>query len=339
MITRDYYAVLGIGAGATPAQIRRAYQQLARRYSPDVNLWDREAHGLFEEIAEAYRVLSDPTARALFDRQGATAVRRRGGSASEAPRSAGRRGDDLCVPVELAFRQAFTGIVADLAVARLSPCGGCGATGARQGARPGPCAHCGGTGAVWVDGGVPRAGPCPACEGLGERVADPCPGCRGRGARPAPAVIHVVIPAGMDNGAQLRIAGEGHGGPFGGPRGDLIVITRVHEDPVFTRKGDNLHCGLPITVTEAVLGARVPAWTLDGEADLVIPPGTQSGQIFRLRGRGMPRLAGDGRGDLYVTVRVEIPRGIDTRTQELFRELGRLLPDDPRASLARHEGR
>ena len=337
---RDYYAVLGVGAGATPAQIRRAYQQLARRYSPDVNLWDREAQSLFEEIAEAYRVLSDPTARALYDRQDAAGARARPAMAGEAPRGAGRRGDDLHVPVELAFHQAVTGIAADLVVERLSPCDACGASGARAGASPAPCAHCGGTGAVWVgQGTVPAARRCPVCDGRGERVAEPCPGCRGRGARPAGAVVHVVIPPGMDSGAQLRVQGEGHGGPYGGPRGDLIVITRVHDDLIFTRKGDNLHCELPITITEATLGARVPVPTVDGGADLVIPPGTQSGQVFRLRARGMPRLSGDGRGDLYVTVRVEIPRGIDTRTQELFRELARLLPDDPRASLTGRDRR
>jgi DnaJ-class molecular chaperone len=133
----------------------------------------------------------------------------------------------------------------------------------------------------------------------------------------------------MDTGAQLRIPGEGHAGPFGGPRGDLIVITRVRDDPVFTRKGDNLYCELPLTIVEAVLGARIPVHTLHGDVDLVIPPGSQSGQVFRIRSRGMPRLAAEGRGDLYVTVRVEIPRGLDARTQELFREIGRLLPEVP----------
>jgi molecular chaperone DnaJ len=131
----------------------------------------------------------------------------------------------------------------------------------------------------------------------------------------------------MDTGAQLRIPGEGHSGPFGGPRGDLIVITRVAEDPTFARKGDNIHCEVPVSLVEAVLGARIPVRTPDGQLDLVVPPGTQSGQVFRVRGRGMPRLAGGGRGDLYVTARVEIPRGLDARAQELVREVGRLLPD------------
>ncbi len=327
---RDYYAVLGVSLDASPAQIRRAYQGLARRYSPDVNLWDREAQALFEEISEAYRVLSDPSARMLYDRHGSGAGQAaREAGAGQSHRD-GRRGEDLHVPVELAFHQAVTGIAADLAVDRLSACEGCGATGARPGAPALRCGHCGGAGLVWVGETAAHAERCPACDGLGERVTEACPACRGRGASRQRAVVRVPIPPGMDTGAQLRVPGEGHAGPFGGPRGDLIVITRVHDDPVFTRKGDNLYCELPLTIVEAVLGARIPVGTLHGHVDLVIPPGTTSGQVFRIRGRGMPRLAADGRGDLYVTVRLEIPRGLDARTQELFREIGRLLPQAPR---------
>ncbi len=145
----------------------------------------------------------------------------------------------------------------------------------------------------------------------------------------------VAIPAGVDTGVQLRVPGEGHAGPFGGPRGDLIVVTRVHEDAAFTRKGDHLHIGLTVSVVEAVLGARVSVLTLEGAGEIVVPPGTQSGQVLRLRGRGLPRLSGEGRGDLYVTVCVAIPNGIDARTQELFREIGRLLPGSPRQEAQR----
>ena len=149
--------------------------------------------------------------------------------------------------------------------------------------------------------------------------------------------MRVAIPPGMDTSGQLRLAGEGHAGPFGGPRGDLIVVTRVHEDPVFTRKGDNLYRELPLTIVDAVLGARIPVQTLHGPVDLVVPPGTQSGQVFRIRGKGMPRRAAEGKGDLYVTALVEIPRGLDARTQELFREIGRLLPAEPGATPRRAE--
>jgi molecular chaperone DnaJ len=152
----------------------------------------------------------------------------------------------------------------------------------------------------------------------------------------ARVTLRVTLPAGMDTGAQVRIEGEGHSGPFGGPRGDVIVIARVHEDPGFIRKGDNLYCEVLLSLVEAVLGARVAVRGVDGDVGLVVPPGAQSGQVFRVRGRGMPRLSGGGRGDLYVTARVEIPRGLDARTQVLFCELGRLLPPVPRATSDRN---
>jgi len=324
---RDYYAVLEVDAGATAVQIRRAYQRLARRYSPDVNFWERDARALFEEIAEAYRILSDATARSLYDRQDARPAGRSGPGPSEAS-LAGRRGGDIHVAVELSFAQAVSGVEANVPVHRLSPCEACRATGAAPGVQPTTCSHCGGLGTVWSapsrDGET-----CPACDGLGARVAVACSACRGRGATPGRAVVHVLLPPGMDTGSQLRIPGEGHSGPFAGPRGDLIVIARVHEDPRYTRKGDNLYCEVPLSLVGAVLGGRIKVKGVGGSVDLAIPPGTQSGQTFRLRGKGVRRLTGDGRGDLYVTARVEIPRSLDTRTQEVFRELGRLLPAHP----------
>ncbi len=321
---RDYYAVLGVEAGATAIQIRRAYQRLARRYSPDVNFWDHDARTLFEEIAEAYRILSDPTARTVYDRQGARPTGPAKSGSAPGPRG-GRRGDDVHVPVEISFQQALSGVEVDVPVDRLSPCEACGASGAAPGARPTPCAHCGGLGTVWV-AGARSAQSCPACSGNGVRVAEPCTACRGRGASASRGLLHVVLPAGMDTGSQVRIPGEGHSGPFGGPRGDLIVVARVHEDPRYTRKGDNLYCEVPLSLGEAVLGTRIRVRGVDALVDLVIPPGTQSGQMFRLRGRGVRRLTGEGRGDLYVTTRVEIPRGLDPRTQEAFQALARLLP-------------
>jgi molecular chaperone DnaJ len=326
---RDYYAVLGVGAGATPVQIRQAYQRLARRYSPDVNFWDRDTEALFKEIVTAYRVLNDSTARTVYDRR--PVVEERGTrSGRTSPPAVGRRGEDLHAPVELSFQQAVTGVAADVKVERLAPCRACQATGSRPGASADLCGHCGGTGAVWTNRGMKASQTCPACGGAGERVSDPCPECRGRGACSETATVAVAIPAGVDTGVLLRVPGEGHSGLFGGPRGDLVIVTRVHEDAAFTRKGDNLYIGLTVSVVEAVLGARVSVLTLEGAGGIGVPPGTQSGQVLRLRGRGLPRLSGDGRGDLYVTVRVAIPSGIDARTQELFREIGRLLPAPPR---------
>jgi DnaJ-class molecular chaperone len=282
---RDYYAVLGIAATADLREVRQAYRRLARRYSPDVNLWQAEARTLFEEISEAYRVLSDPHARSLYDRFGHVI----GGRQMAAE---GRRGDDLHVTVALSFAEAAQGATVTLDVSRYSRCEAC------DGAA---CAH-----------------------------------CRGRGVRPRAEPVAVSIPAGMDTGAQVRVPGQGHAGPFDGPRGDLIVSTRVDTHPFFTRKGDNLYCEVPITLAEAILGARVAVPTLDGEATLVVPPGTQSGQAFRLRRWGVPHAFGDGIGDLYVTVRVEIPRDLDARTQEMVRDLDRLIAADLRAGLARY---
>jgi molecular chaperone DnaJ len=287
-VRRDYYAVLGIAATADARDIRRAYRRLARQYSPDVNFWDTETRAIFDEISEAYRVLSDPGARSMYDRFGAAIFDR-------SALAIGRRGEDLQASVALSFTDAVRGVTLTIDLQRLAPC--------------------------------------PACSGGG---GGGCAGCRGRGVRTAVEPVSVSIPAGVDTGTEVRVAEQGHSGPLGGPRGDLIVNTRVEAHPFFARKGDNLHCEVPITIAEAILGARIQVATLEGEAILVVPPGTQSGRAFRLRGRGVPRLSGDGVGDLYVTVRVEIPRNLDARTQGLVRELDRVMPTNPRADLARY---
>ncbi|PYM31813.1 MAG: hypothetical protein DME15_16245 [Candidatus Rokuibacteriota bacterium] len=290
---RDYYAVLGVVSTAGPREVRHAYQRLARQYSPDINFWDAQARALFEEIAEAYRVLSDPAARAMYDRFGA-------GVLGDGALPAGRRGEDAHVAVELDFSQVVRGAQVQLDVQRFSPCGACGALGQAGGAR--------------------------------------CAACAGRGVRQQRERVDVALPAGVDTGAQIRLAGEGHAGPFGGPRGDLVVSTRVREHPFFRRKGESVHCEVPISVWEALLGARIRVPTPAGEAVLVVPPGATGGQVFRLRGQGLPRLAGEGTGDLYVTTRVEMPTGLDARTQDLVRQLERLMPAEPRAALARFRG-
>lgn len=287
---RDYYAVLGVAATAPPRELRQAYRRLARQYSPDVNFWDVQARVLFEEIAEAYRVLSDPGARAMYDRYGARGI----------PLDAGRRGDDIHVAVDLTFAQAVRGARVDVPVARFSPCRACRASGLAEGAS--------------------------------------CASCQGRGVRRASDAIAVTIPPGADSGVQIRVPGEGSAGPFGGPRGDLIVSTRVQEHPFFVRKGDTVHCEVPISVWEALLGARIRVPTPLGETVLVVPPGTTGGQVFRLRGEGIPRLAAGGTGDLYVTVRVEMARGLDAHTVELVRELERLMPTECRTALHRYSG-
>ena len=287
---RDYYAVLGIAATAGPREIRQAYRRLARQYSPDVNFWDLTAHTLFDEIAEAYRVLSDPDARALYDRFG---------NRHDAV-EAGRKGEDVHVAIELGFGDVVRGVTVDVQVPRFSPCAVCGARGR-------------------ADGGA-------------------CGVCGGRGVRRAVEMVKIDVPPGVDSGTQVRIPDEGSAAPFGGPRGDLIVSTRVREHPFFVRKGDTVHCEIPITVWEALRGARVRVPTPQGEAVLVVPPATAAGSVFRLRGQGVPRVAGDAPGDFFVTIRVDMPAGIDARTDELVRELERLMPAEPRQDLGRYRG-
>jgi molecular chaperone DnaJ len=290
---RDYYAVLGVTVTAEPREIRQAYRRLARQYSPDVNFWDRDALGLFTEIEEAYRVLSDPSRRAMYDRIGHA-----GGSAGALQE--GRRGEDVHVSVRLSFEDAARGVTLTLEVPRYSACRSCGAAGLADGA---PCRH-----------------------------------CSGRGIRRVTEDVRASIPAGVDSGVQVRVPGEGDAGPFGGPRGDLIVATLVEEHPLFRRRGDAVHCEIPISVWEALSGARIQVPTPAGETVLTVPPGLTDGRVLRLRGDGMPKLSGQGRGDLYVTIRVEVPSGLDARTQELVRELERLLPMSPRAGLERFRG-
>jgi DnaJ-class molecular chaperone len=287
---RDYYAVLGVAATAAPREIRQAYRRLARQYSPDVNFWDATARALFEEIAEAYRILSDPDARLLYDRFGA----------QPDALTAARRGEDAHVAVELNFSDAVRGSVVPLMVTRFSPCAPCGARGRREDAA--------------------------------------CDACSGRGVRRVQDRVTVSIPPGVDSGTQVRVPGEGSAGPFGGPRGDLFVSTRVLEHPFFARKGEGVHCELPISVWEALHGARIRIPTPQGEAVLVVPPGTPAGQVFRLRGQGVPRAGEQMPGDLFVTVRLELPVGLDARTEELVRELERLLPISARGDLDAYRG-
>ena len=222
----------------------------------------------------------------------------RGGDVDALP--AGRRGEDLHASVDMSFAAAARGATVPRSVSRFSACRACDARGVGAG---GACGH-----------------------------------CQGRGVRRAMESVLISVPAGVDSGTQLRLPGEGHAGPFGGPRGDLIVSTRVGDHPFFSRKGEAVHCEIAITVWEALCGARIHIPTPKGEAVLVVPPGMRDGPVVRLRGEGMPKLAGDGHGDLFVTVRVEVPGGIDARTEQLVRELARLMPIDVRTGLDRYRG-
>ncbi len=329
MTKRDYYGVLGVPRQATRLEIRRAYRRLARQYSPDVNVWDDRGSGLFEELTEAYRVLSDPSARGAYDHLGHQAFGPQ--TESAAP---GVTGEDLHYPIEMRLEDALHGVSIVVDVTRQDPCAACRASGSlKAGAAP-ACPACGGRPIrIVMRQGGPATTRCEACQTTGWRPRSPCRMCGGGGTVPGLARIPVRIPPGVDTAAQIRIANEGHAAAGTGRRGDLVVMTRVRPHPLYSRKGDNLYCEIPITIPEAVLGARIQVPTLDGPGVVTIPAGTQSGQVFRIRGKGWPRLDRDGRGDLFVATRVTIPRNADSTLEGLLRTLQRLLPDDPRAEL------
>jgi molecular chaperone DnaJ len=326
MPKRDYYDVLGVPRQATTPEIRRAYRRLARQHSPDVNVWDDRATDVFEEIAEAYRILSDVSARAAYDRLGHRAF--------EPVADGALRGEDLHYPIDLEFEDALRGVAAVIELAREEPCPACRGTGGVEGGCAVRCGECGGQPVrIMTSNGMPSVLRCRACDGTGWQLPEPCHGCAGRGIEPRRARVQVRIPPGVDSGSQIRVRGEGHASRAPGERGDLVVITRVRPHAFFTRKGDNLYCEVPITIPEAALGARISVPTPDGPAVVTVPAGTQSGQVFRLRAKGCPRLDRDGRGDLFVEAKVTIPRNADSTLEEVLRALQRLLPEDPRAAL------
>jgi molecular chaperone DnaJ len=330
---RDYYEVLGVSRETPALEIRRAYRRLARRYSPDVNLWDVRAESLFEEIREAYRVVSDPTTRSLYDRLGHQAF-------EPAREATPTRGEDIHYAMELELDQALRGIRAQIELTRAEPCEECRGSGGATGQAAVPCTACQGRPVrVALRGDRPVATRCAVCAGTGWRLPPSCASCGGRGTKQRACRLEVAIPPGVDTGAQVRVRGEGHAAPAPGRRGDLIVITRVRPHPVFSRKGDHLHCAVPLTVPEAALGARIQLPTPEGPLVVTIPAGTQAGQTLRVRGKGCPRLGREGRGDLLVEAQIVIPRNPDPALEEVLQALRRLLPGNPRAELWRSTDR
>ena len=364
---RDYYEVLGLPRSASDRDIKRAYRRLARRYHPDVNPGDKGAEARFKEVTEANEILSDAQKRAEYDQFGHRTAAGPGpgpggpfsgapfdlgdfarggfgglgdllegifGGRPEAGEAAPPHGEDLHSSIDIDFEQAIRGFTTEISVQRSASCASCGGSGARPGSRTSPCPSCGGSGRVAMGaGGLGRARACSRCRGAGRVAAQTCPACAGRGSVPRTERVKVKIPPGVDTGSKIRLAEMGEAGPGGSPPGDLYIVTRVRPHPFFERKGDNIHCAVPVTVTEAALGARIQVPTVDGPAEMRVPPGTNGGQVFRLRGKGVPALRGGGRGDQYVTVKVVVPRPRNARAQELLRELARLDPEDPRRDL------
>ena len=367
MNKRDYYEVLGVGRGASDKDIKRVYRRLARKYHPDVNPNNKAAEAKFKEVTEAYEVLSDPSKRAQYDRFGHQpfgaayegAQRPGGGGGFDfsqfdlggpggledlfsdlfarrayTPQTGPTKGEDLHYSIDLNFEDAFRGLSTEISLQRQVVCPTCQGTGIGSGGQLQTCPACRGSGRT-PGGRGPFSGQqaCPRCRGTGKLPSTLCASCNGNGTALKTERMSVKIPPGVDNGSNIRIQGKGHAGRAGGPPGDLYIVTRIRSHHFFERKGDNLYCEVPITVTEAALGAKIEVPTVDGKASMRIPPGTGSGQVFRLRGMGVPHLKGSGRGDQFVTVKIVVPQTLDARSQELFRELGRLRPEDPRRGI------
>jgi molecular chaperone DnaJ len=345
---RDLYAILGVGRDASSEDIRKAYRRLARELHPDVN-GTPDAEERFKQVTGAYEILSDPQRRRQYDTFGAEGgpggspfgevqdifdfffgAGGRGTTARRPTRrSRARRGEDLFVSIGLAFREAAFGLQRELEVHRLHVCDRCLGNGAQPGTAPSPCRACGGAGQVQevrrsIFGQLMTSRPCEVCEGTGLEIVQPCEGCAGDGRVPRAERIPVEIPPGVADGMELRVPGGGHAGRAGGSDGDLYVALHVESDVVFERRGQDLHAVLEVSMVQAALGTEAEVETLDGIERVRIDPGTESGTALRLRGKGIPHLRRRGRGDLYLTVHVRMPTGLERDQRELLERLGEL---------------
>ena len=358
----DYYELLGVGRNATPEELKRSYRRLARELHPDTNP-DPTAEDRFKEIGLAYEVLADPERRRRYDRFGPEgAARGTGGDptagfggglgdifdaffgGSGGGGFGGSRGPagpppgaDMEMTVDVTFEEAVFGVAKEVTLRVPVACATCDASGAAPGSTPERCGECGGTGQVRrvrqsILGQMVTAGPCTRCGGTGQTVATPCPDCRGEGRRTEERSYTVDMPAGIDHGNTLRLSGRGAAGPRGGPNGDLYVHVRVAPHPRFVRDGLDLVHELHLPVTQATLGHHIAFETLDGVEDLVVPAGTQTGRVFRLRGRGVPRVDGRARGDLLIEVVVETPTDLSREEEELIRRLAVLRGEEVAAA-------
>jgi molecular chaperone DnaJ len=368
---QDYYELLGVARKASQKEIRQAYRKLARKYHPDLNPGDKSAEEKFKQMQEAYDVLSDTKKRQMYDQfgfetPGAGGVPGgvdpgdvqfdfggfdfggggggagpsfrdlfsqffRGGAPAEAP-SRSEPGSSLEYQIEITFWEAVHGTVKKLTIARLDTCTDCRGTGTVG--QPQACTACGGTGQVTQTSGRMRFNlACTRCGGTG-RIRNICRVCGGDGRVRRSDTIEVRIPAGVQTGSRVRVPGRGNAGTAGAPTGDLYIMTDVQPHPFFDRRGDDLYTTVPITVTEATLGAKIEVPTMDGRSLLRVPPGTNSGQKLRLREKGVPSVREPGRrGDQYVELQVVVPKPVDERVRDLLRELDRIAPENPRKDL------
>jgi molecular chaperone DnaJ len=349
--SKDFYEVLGVAREASPEQIKSAYRKAALQFHPDRNPEKKpEAEESFRAASEAYAVLSDPQKRSVYDRYGAAGLGSRGfdsgfnssifeefqdilgglfgfeevlgGGRRRGGRQRGQRGADLRYDMSLTFEEASTGVNTKIRIARHEACEACKGTGAKPGSGMTTCSTCNGHGQLaYQQGFFSITRTCPACQGAGQMIRDTCVTCRGQGRIERERTLEVGIPAGVDSGTRLRMTGQGEPGTNGGATGDLYIFLEVKEHAFFERRGADLYCTIPISLIQASLGATIKAPTLQGEEELVVPEGTQSGQIFRKKAKGMPNPHG-GRGDLYISIRVVIPSKVSREQRRLLEQLG-----------------
>lgn len=353
MAKRDYYEVLGVSRDASADEIKKAYRKLARQFHPDANKEDKEtAEARFKEIAEAYAVLNDPDKRAAYDQFGHAAADGQGfngfggfggadfgglgdifemffGGMGGRQRGGPQKGGDLRVNMEISFKEAAFGVERDIQVPRTETCDTCGGSGAAPGSSSKTCGTCHGTGQVQYAqttpfGRIVQSRTCESCRGAGKVIEKPCPTCRGGGQVRKSKTIHVKIPAGVDDGSRLRLSGEGEAGLRGGPPGDLYVYIVVRPHKSFIRDGNDVIYDMNISFAQGALGDVVEVPTLDGTASLKIPEGTQTGTIFRIRGKGIPYLNGSGRGDQHVRVKIVTPTRLTDKQKELLQEFAKI---------------
>jgi len=353
---KDYYEVIGVDRDADLNHIKRAYRKLAMQYHPDRNPDDSAAAEKFREVTEAYEVLSDSEKRSRYDQYGHAGVddqmqdfwSRGGFQDSHAFRDFGdvfgdifgdvfgfgggrqaARGADLRYQLNLGLEEAARGKEVELDIPKHVQCGSCGGSGARTGTNPVPCRSCGGHGQVQMSQGffsVRRT--CPACNGSGKRIESPCPSCAGAGRERTVKKLKVRIPAGVYEGAQVRVNGEGEAGPHSSAPGDLYIVITLDKHSIFTREGNDLHCTVPVTFPQATLGSEMEVPTLSGKVKVKIPAGTEDGRVLRLRGHGVPDIRANGTGELYVHIHISVPKKLSKDQEDLLRAFATATGDD-----------
>lgn len=361
---RDYYEVLGVSKNASEEEIKKAYRQLAKKYHPDMNQGDKGAEAKFKEVNEAYEVLSDKEKKAKYDQFGHAGVDPNGfggagggfgggfggtggfedifdmffggaggGFGGTRKQSGPQKGADLKYELELSFEEAAFGIKKDIHVTRNEKCSECKGSGAKPGTSPETCKACGGSGEVrftqnTVFGRVMNVRPCEVCHGEGKVIKEPCPQCMGRGSVRKSRKITLDIPAGVDTGSVMPLRGEGEPGLKGGSNGDLYVYMRVKSHRLFKREGINLYCEIPISFTQAALGDEIDVPTLEDKIKYSIPEGTQTGTTFRIKNKGIPSLKSKVKGDLYFTVKINVPKKLSEQQKELLKKFAEISGDN-----------